>query len=198
MPFADQTTPPHRKRFDEPGEARFLTFSCFRRQPFLTRDRSRAWLIEGIDRALLRHPIDLWAFVIMPEHVHLLVYPNTSNVDIAAFLYTMKKSVTTRALDFIRKDSPAFLERMHDLQPNGRSSYRSWQRGGGYDENLFRPRKIWEKIDYIHQNPVRRGLCNHPMDWKWSSARAFENDGDAPLTLNLKQLPVDPRDHVRL
>jgi len=56
------------------------------RQPFLTRDRSRSWLIEGIERALLRHPLDLWAFVIMPEHVHLLVYPTTSTIDIAAFL----------------------------------------------------------------------------------------------------------------
>jgi len=155
-------------------------------------------VIEGIERALLRHPLDLWAFVIMPEHVHLLVYPTTSTVDIAAFLYTMKKSVTTRALDFIRKRSPAFLERMHDRQSNGRSSYRIWQRGGGYDENLFRPQKIWEKIDYINQNPVRRGLCNHPMDWQWSSTRAFEYADNGPLRLNLRHLPVDPRDHVRI
>jgi len=108
----------------------------------------------------------------------------------------MKKSVTTRALDFIRRHSPAFLERMRDLQPNGRSSYRFWQRGGGYDENLFRPQKIWEKIDYIHHNPVRRGLGDHPVDWKWSSALAFEYDGDEPLRLNLTQLPVDPRDRL--
>ena len=133
----------------------------------------------------------------MPEHVHLLVYPTSSVVDISAFLYTLKKSVTNRALTFIRRENASFLERMKYQQPDGAVSYRFWQRGGGYDENLFRPRKIWEKIDYIHNKPVRRGLCGSPTDWEWTSARAFETKCAEPLRIDWDSLPVDPRDRVR-
>jgi len=65
------------RRADNPGDARFLTFSCFRRQPLLSRERSCRWLLDAMDRARETHGFDLWAFVIMPEHVHLLVYPAT-------------------------------------------------------------------------------------------------------------------------
>jgi hypothetical protein len=65
---------PHRKtckRFNNPCDAHALTFSCFRRQPFLSKDGSRQWLIEGIDRARRKLPFHVWAYVIMPDHAHL-------------------------------------------------------------------------------------------------------------------------------
>ena len=61
------------KAIDEPGVAHALTFSCFRGQAFLSRDQSRIWTIEAIRRAILEHPFSLWAYVLMHEHVHLLV-----------------------------------------------------------------------------------------------------------------------------
>ncbi|MBC8876333.1 MAG: transposase [Planctomycetes bacterium] len=64
-----------RRRFDIPGQARELTFSCYRRFQFLSRDRTREWFIEAMENARQEWPIDYWAYVIMPEHVHLLVYP---------------------------------------------------------------------------------------------------------------------------
>jgi putative transposase len=171
---------PHRKhlhRADVPGDARFLTFSCFRRQPFLCGQRACAWLIDALERSRETRGFDLWAFVFMSEHVHLLIYPGREPHRVADMLYTLKKSVTNRALAFVRRTAPEFLLRMKDRQPNGQVSYRFWQRGGGYDENLYKPAKIWDKIDYIHLNPVRRGLCERPADWKWSSARAYESGG---------------------
>ena len=61
------------QRWDEPGHAHAMTFSYFRRQPFLTKDRSRGWMIEAIRRARDEHRFHLWAYVIMPEHLHLLI-----------------------------------------------------------------------------------------------------------------------------
>jgi putative transposase len=170
---------PHRKclrRADVPGDARLLTFSCFQRQAFLSRGRCCEWFLDALERSRRTHGFDLWAFVLMPEHVHLLIYPGHELHRAADMLYTLKKSVTNRALAFIRREAPEFLIRMEDRQANGHVSYRFWQRGGGYDENLYTPAKIWGKIDYIHANPVRRGLCERPTDWKWSSARAYEHD----------------------
>src|SRR5262249_40221221 len=100
----------------------------------------------------------LWAFVIMPEHVHVLIYPGETPGRMADILYTLKKSVANRAITYLTAHAPAFLPQMMDRQPNGPTAVRFWQRGGGYDENLYRPRKIWEKVEYIHANPVRRGL----------------------------------------
>lgn len=132
----------HRKtyqRLNEPGHAHALTFSCFRRQPFLTKDRSRGWLIEGIARSCEKCKFDLWAYVIMPEHVHLLVCPREQEYSVSLFLKSLKQSVSKKALSYVREQAVDFLSRMKDLRPNGEVHYRFWQRGGGYDRNLTEP-----------------------------------------------------------
>src|SRR6516225_4955404 len=60
------------RRYNEPGRAHELTFSCYRRLPLLSRDRTREWLIEAIQAARAQERFDLWAYVVMPEHVHIL------------------------------------------------------------------------------------------------------------------------------
>src|SRR5262245_51512984 len=94
----------HRKRcrrYNEPGNAHFLTFSCYLRQPFLSRDRSCKWFAEAVRRALIKHHYHLWAYVFMPEHVHLLVWPTQMKYDISLFLSAIKQPVTVRAVAFV-------------------------------------------------------------------------------------------------
>ena len=55
-------------------------------------------------------------------------------------------------------------------------TFRFWQEGPGYDRNLTRPAMALAAIDYLHNNPVRRGLVKEPLDWKWSSARYYLSD----------------------
>jgi putative transposase len=167
---------PHRKtckRFNELGFAHSLTFSCFRRQPFLTKDRSRQWLVDAIDRAREKHRFQVWAYVVMPEHVHLLILPTEADYDISHILNSIKQSVVRRALVFVRREAPAFLAKMEDRQPCGATHYRFWQRGGGYDRNVVAAEIIHRLIEYIHANPVRRGLCVRPDDWYWSNAADY-------------------------
>jgi putative transposase len=139
---------PHRKtckRHNNPGDAHALTFSCFQRQPFLSKDRSRQWLIEAIDRARDKLHFHVWAYVIMPEHAHLLVWPTEAVYDISDVLNSIKQSVAKRALLFVQKHAPEFLPRMEDRQPNGDVHYRFWQRGGGYDRNICEPPTAFEQ-----------------------------------------------------
>jgi hypothetical protein len=78
---------PHSKlcrRLNEPGHAHALTFSCFRRQPFLSRDRTRRWMLEAIASARATHGFHLWAYVLMPEHLHLLIWPPAPEYDVGA------------------------------------------------------------------------------------------------------------------
>ncbi|HEX4130717.1 MAG TPA: hypothetical protein VHZ24_11800 [Pirellulales bacterium] len=59
----------------------------------------------------------------------------------------------------------------------GKDAFRFWQEGGGYDRNLTTSKAAYSVIDYLHLNPVRRGLVEHPRQWKWSSFRYYESDG---------------------
>jgi putative transposase len=186
---------PHRKackRFNTPGHSHYLTFSCFQRKPFLNRDRTRQWLVDAINLARQNHQFDLWAYVFMPEHSHLLIFPTQDIYSISDILSTIKQSVGKRAISFVRDQAPDFLEQMTDRQPNGTSAIRFWQRGGGYDRNLWNPRDIWEKIDYIHNNPVKRKLCVAPQDWQWSSAAAYAGSRAGPLSIDLHSVPAKP------
>jgi len=124
----------------------------------------------------------------MPEHVHLLLLPK-EGATISAILTTIKKSVSNRALGWLKREAPGFLDQLEDVQPNGDRHYRFWQRGGGYDRNLRSLRDVHEKIRYIHENPVRRGLAQRPADWTWSSALAWETGGNEPLAIDRHSVP---------
>ena len=176
------------KRFNLPGHAHYLTFSCFQRRPFLSRDRSRRWLVDAIELARTKYAYELWAYVIMPEHAHVIVFPTVAPYDVSDFLNSVKQSVAKRALAFVKAAAPGFLERMRDEQPNGEVSHRFWQRGGGYDHNLWDVNRVWEKIDYVHNNPVKRELCARAEDWVWSSAGDFLGSREGPLKLQWDSL----------
>ena len=74
-------------------------------------------------------------------------------------------------MNFLKKTDPAWLERLTARQPGGKVERHFWQPGGGYDRNIFSTKALMSVVNYIHANPVRRGLVEDPLDWEWSSAR---------------------------
>ena len=129
---------PHRKTrkiYNAPGDSHFLTFSTFKRLPLLTKQRSCQWVVDAIVLSRERNPFDLWAWVIMPEHVHLVLYPH-EGIKIASILSTIKQSSSKRAMNWLRYNAPHYLPTLADVQPNGKRTHRFWQRGGGYDRSL--------------------------------------------------------------
>ncbi|MBL8880947.1 MAG: transposase [Phycisphaerales bacterium] len=172
------------KRWNEPGDAHFLTFSCFHGYQLLSRDRTRQWLVEAIDRARRRHAWDVWAYVIMPEHVHLIVRPQNAIYDISVLLKAIKWPVSIRARKYLERTSREWMKRLTDVQPNGEFSFRFWQRGGGFDRNIRQERSLGAMIEYIHANPVRRELVREPCEWAWSSARWYDGERDVPLQMD--------------
>ena len=129
----------------------------------------------------------------MPNHVHLVVCPRPDVYAISDFLTAVKLPVTRRAASFVRREAPHSLPQMTDRRPNGESAVRFWQRGGGYDRNLTEPAKLYAEIDYVHMNPVRKGLVERPEDWPWSSAVTYAGESDQPLRIAFDSLPNDPR-----
>ena len=124
----------------------------------------------------------------MPEHMHVVLWPRGS-ARISAILKTIKQSVAQTALAWLEHNDPRFLAQLEDVQPNGRRSSRFWQRGGGYDRNLRGAADIHEKIHYIHNNPVRRGLVDRAISWPWSSCRAWETGCDDPIAIDRDSVP---------
>jgi putative transposase len=178
-----------RRSYDIPGHAHELTFSCYRRSKLLASDRTRTWFIDALRAARDRHGFRLIAFVVMPEHAHVLLHPmaceGVEPVPIRTILQGIKQPVAQRAIAWLRANDPAFLDRLRIERHNGTHEHRFWQRGGGYDRNLWKPEALWSVVDYLHRNPVRRGLCERPTDWRWSSVRWYEEMDDVVLDVDL-------------
>ena len=155
------------RRYDIEGQARFLTFSCYRRLPLLQDPRTRDALAEHLESTRQRLGFRVLAWVVMPEHVHLIVLPADGRI--GPVLRGIKQGFGRAMIGRWRKCGAPILDRMMD--PRGTTRF--WQRGGGYDRNLRDLEEIRTKIRYIHQNPVRRGLVAEAAAWRWSSAHDY-------------------------
>ena len=153
------------KRYYGRGDLHFVTFSCYRRLPLLGNRHSRDRLVKILERVRRRHEFLLIGYVVMPEHVHLLLTEpkkgNPSKV-LQALKQTVSRSLPRRRRNAARGQLTfRFANRTRDAQ-------HFWQRRF-YDFNVWSEKKLKEKLDYMHANPVIRKLVFHPKDWPWSS-----------------------------
>lgn len=161
------------QRYDIAGQARFLTFSCHNRLPLFQNDKIKDRFVTHLESARQETGYRLLAWVVMPEHVHLLVAPNLPAVPMKRFLMKLKRPFAREVLHRWRKLDAPILERLVDV--SGRPRF--WLKGGGYDRNIRSMDEYHEKVGYIEENPVRRGLVSHKDDWRWSSWWWRNQDG---------------------
>jgi putative transposase len=120
----------------------------------------------------------------MPEHVHLLVYPGDKPDQMSQFLRDFKEPVARKALSYLKAHAPSWLPRLK-VREGKRIRHRFWQPGCGYDRNITTASALRAMIDYIHANPVRRGLVARAEDWEWSSAPWFA--GTRPVKIEMDE-----------
>jgi putative transposase len=161
-------------KFDITGHAHLLTFSCYRRLSLLTNDTWRTWLGESLRSACAAHDVALWAYVFMPEHVHLLLKPRRTKYSLAVFEKSVKLSSSKKIINSLVRQNAPLLETIRVRERPGKWCYRFWQEGGGHDKNIWSLSKAVEKAKYCHGNPVKRGLVSDPAAWRWSSFRWIE------------------------
>lgn len=138
--------PDRLKRFQQDGGLHFLTFSCHGRFPYLVRTRACELFERSLEATRRRYVLFVFGYVIMPEHIHLLVSePKRSTL--ARVIQALKTSVAKQS-----QQRPFWLPRY-------------------YDFNVHSEEKRVEKLRYIDRNPVIRGLVSCPHDWRWSSYR---------------------------
>ncbi len=172
-PIHNVPVPAQRKllrRREEPGEARYLTFSCYHRLPLFQNDRIKDAFVNQLRLVKRNYAFWLLAWVVMPTHVHLLLVPDIPTTTVPGILAALKRRFATIVLARWRDLDAPILSRLHDKE--GKPHF--WQQGGGYDRNEAGGTELQEKIRYIHNNPVVAGLATRAEDWRWSSASAWQ------------------------
>ena len=169
------------KRYYGLGHLHFLTFSCYRRLPLLRTAKARNVFVRALKAMRKRHGFLLVGYVVMPEHVHLLI-SEPAQCTPSTILQALKQRVSRDLRKNERRAATAqlplpFASPKHDL-----ASF--WQ-PRFHDFNVHSAKKRREKLDYMHANPVKRKLVSDPCAWLWSSA-SFYAKGIAGL------LPIDP------
>jgi putative transposase len=167
---------PHRKtiqRFNTASHAHLLTFSCYQRYPIFNNEKYRAWFSGGLDRTLEKQNYKLIAFVYMPEHLHLLVWPSLPEYSISALLFALKRPLSFKIKRDMEQHGDPWLKKLTIRDRPDHTSFRFWQEGSGFDRNLQTTQSCMTAAEYLHNNPVRRNLCATPAAYRWSSWKFF-------------------------
>ncbi len=173
-----------RRVFNETYHAHELTFSCYHKLPLLGKDRTRQWLIDSLDRARRVCEFDIWAYVIMPDHAHVLIYPLAPTYEMKIITKAIKQPVARRAIAWLRLNAPSFLQKLAGTRSGQRHKFHFWQPGGGYDRNIDNAATAHRSIEYLHLNPVRKKLVARAEDWEWSSAGWYAGRQDVLLKMD--------------
>jgi putative transposase len=166
------------------GYLHFITFSCYQRRPLLRAPQCRDLFLRILEETRRGYGVIVVGYVVMPEHVHLLISePDESTHSVV--MQVLKQRFARALLDRLRQ---------RNTRPQG-SLWRTvleeghvWQRRF-YDFVVWNPHKRAEKLRYMHENPVRRGLVSGPEEWKWSSFRDYTYEEHGPVLVN-EQQPV--------
>jgi putative transposase len=141
---------------------------------------------QALEEARVKYGFFVFGYVVMPEHVHLLVSePERGALAIA--IKAIKQSVARKQVNrdgglssFKQKDPHKQKAIVWGTQNQGTQHF--WQKRY-YDFNVCTPRKRVEKLKYIHLNPVQRGLVSRREDWLWSSYRHYALGEDGTVQL---------------
>ena len=150
----------------DPRAIRFLTFSCVGRLPLFHRAETKSRFLAALLQAGREGRLVVHAWVVMPEHVHLLLAPGAAGGPLPAEVARLKARFAAATLRLWERERPGAVRRL--TQPGG--TRRFWQPGGGHDRWMRSLDDCAEKVGYIHGNPVRRGLVERATEYRWSSA----------------------------
>jgi REP element-mobilizing transposase RayT len=156
-----------------PGALHFVTGNSLERIPVFNQEACCQSFIDTLATLRKDWPSKLISYVLMPDHTHLIVNPQDGRIR----EFTGKlKSLSARA---IIKNARGI-----DFQLDSEgSSYQVWQESFKAVP-LWSAWMIWQKINYIHANPVKAGLVSSARNYRWSSFQAFYSGSSEPLPVD--------------
>jgi len=152
------------------GDLHYITCSCYQSKPFLGSPSRRDLFLKIFEEVRQKYEFQVIGYVVMPEHFHLLIgEPDNGNVAVA--MQVLKQRVSRQCIARGRSRPPK-----ESLPP-------TFWLPRSYDFNVFTKKKLIEKLDYIHWNPVKRGLVASPEQWRWSSDRYYSLGEEGPVKI---------------
>jgi putative transposase len=146
--------------------AHFITFSVVRRRRLLDHDHPKRIVLGVLNEQLEQEQACCVGFVIMPDHVHAVVwFPEAGRL--SRFMHGWKRKSSFHIRNWYRQHAASYFQGFGEGD-------RFWQ-PKYYSFEIFERSKLEEKVQYMHENPVRAGLVRRATDWKWSSARWYES-----------------------
>jgi len=158
------------RRYYGRGDLHFVTFSCYQRRALLGTAEARDFFVMILDEVRAHYGFRLAGYVVMPEHVHLLM-SEAKEANPSIVLQVLKQRVSRGLRGGMRGKPEGWLS--PDFAGMGEKDEHFWERRF-YDFNVWSEGKVREKIEYMHANPVARGLVEHPGEWRWSSWSEYE------------------------
>lgn len=149
----------------------FVTTNLAREVPALS-PRERDLFLEQLKRQHAQGDFLLFGYVVMPSHLHLLLMPLGRGL--TGSMHALKRVTAEKLLRRRRCKGPVWQARYFDFI-------------------LRRVQDFWEKLEYIHNNPVAAGLARRADQWRWSSAGHYMRSGAAPVSVDAVDLPLDGR-----
>ena len=140
------------KRYQQARCLHFITFSCYHRAQLLGTPAARDLFEDTLERTRHWYGFYICGYVVMPEHVHLLVSEP-------------ERGLLCTAIQMLKQNVARVLAHPVAGRPFWQTRY--------YDFNVWNEKKRIEKLRYMHRNPVKRGLVERPKDWQWSSFRHY-------------------------
>jgi putative transposase len=158
--------PNHPTRYYGTSDLHFINCSCYHRQPWLGTPQRRDLFLIVLEQVRQRYRFVVVGYVVMPDHIHLLIgEPERGNP--SRVMQAIKQGFARRVLKSMRRRRVAAQTELFTV-----AAEHVWQKRF-YDFNVFTARKRIEKLRYMHQNPVKRGLVREPEQWPWSSYRSY-------------------------
>ena len=169
------------------SQALYITLVAKDRLPVFQRDAIKRVTCNALDEARKSGNFLLFAYVIMPDHLHLMTdQPNTSS-DV---LRCIKGITGRRVIDYLKqKNFQSSLAKLQHEEWKRKHNYSLWQKEKNV-LSVFSEAMFMQKVNYIHLNPVRAGMVERAIDYRWSSARIWQGcaTDDEPLNVDIDRI----------
>jgi REP element-mobilizing transposase RayT len=171
-----------RYRIIEDKQPYFLTCTIINWIPIFTNPEAVKIVLDSLMFLQKQNRLILYGFVILENHLHLIA----SADDLAKGIGDFKSFTARKIIDYLKsKQSSALLKQLeyYKLPHKTDRQYQLWQEGS-HPQLIQGEQMLRQKMEYIHNNPVRRGYVDDPVHWRYSSARNYaEKEGMLPVCM---------------
>ena len=155
----------------EPDTFHYITSVTFNRVPVFRSDRACEIFVGQLGEVREKFPYKLIGYVVMPDHFHLITNPRDGRIK--EFVGALK---SLSAKSIVRVSKQFRFSASADGHQIWQESFKAMPLWTGW--------MIWQKINYIHANPVKAGIVKSAKDYRWSSSRSFYSQSDPSLAVD--------------